>query len=123
MYLRFESITGRISAQDMDNFNHFWTADRRVGLGRVFRVAALLCLAALAVTANVESRSPATAKPDGKMRVDLDGGKITTVEVKDGKAKFRLPKLDAGKHTLKAKFQKSGNVKDSAGKKTVQVKT
>ncbi len=63
MYLRFESNTGRISAQEMDNFNHFWTADRRGGLGRVFRVPALLCLGAHTLTSSAECLPHAATTP------------------------------------------------------------
>jgi alpha-tubulin suppressor-like RCC1 family protein len=73
-------------------------------------------------TVDVSALSPATAIPSGKMQVKLGRRKIGTFTVKNGKAKFRLPKLNAGKHTLKAKFQKSATFKDSTGKKTVRVK-
>jgi alpha-tubulin suppressor-like RCC1 family protein len=74
------------------------------------------------VTVNVESRSPATARPAGKLQVKLGRKNIGKFAVKNGKAKFRLPTLAAGKQKLKVKFQKSGNFKDSAGKKTVTVR-
>ncbi len=73
-------------------------------------------------TVDVQALTPATARPAGKLQVKLGRKKVANVKVKDGKAKFRLPTLAAGKQKLKVKFQKSGNFKDSAGKKTVQVR-
>jgi alpha-tubulin suppressor-like RCC1 family protein len=74
------------------------------------------------VTVTVESPSPATAKPEGKMKIALDGRKIANVKVKNGKAKFKLPTPAAGKHKLKVTFQNAADFKGSAGKKTVQVR-
>lgn len=73
-------------------------------------------------TVDVQALAPATTRPAGKLQVKLGRKKIANVKVKGGKAKFRLPKLAAGNQKLKVKFQKSGNFKDSAGKKTVQVR-
>ena len=73
-------------------------------------------------TVTVESRSPATAKPAGKMKVALDGRTIANVTVRKGKAKFKLPTPAAGKHKLKVRYNGTGNFAKSSGKTTFNVK-
>ncbi len=73
-------------------------------------------------TVKVQRIAPATEKPGGKMKIALDGRKIANVKVRKGKAKFKLPKLDAGKHKLKVRYNGTGNFAKSAGKSTFKVK-
>jgi|GEM_PF-1311520 len=74
-------------------------------------------------TVKVQQLSPATAKPDGKMKVVLDGKKIANVSVKNGKASFKLPRLDKGKGKLKVKYNGTGNFEPSADKTKFNVKS
>jgi hypothetical protein len=70
----------------------------------------------------VDTLAPATAASDGKMKVKLGRKKVATVSVKNGKARFKLPKLSKGKSKLKVKFKGSENFAASKAKKTVKVK-
>jgi len=73
-------------------------------------------------TVKVKQLSPATAKPDGKMKVVLDGKTIANVSVKNGKASFKLPKLGKGKSKLKVAYKGTGNFAKSTDKTTFKVK-
>jgi alpha-tubulin suppressor-like RCC1 family protein len=73
-------------------------------------------------TVKVQRIAPATAKPEGKMKIALDGRTIANVKVRKGKAKFALPAPAAGKHKLKVRYNGTGNFAKSAGKATFNVK-
>jgi alpha-tubulin suppressor-like RCC1 family protein len=73
-------------------------------------------------TVKVQRIAPATEKPDGKMKIALDGRTIANVKVRKGKAKFALPAPAAGRHKLKVRYNGTGNFAKSAGKATFNVK-
>jgi len=73
-------------------------------------------------TVKVQQIKPATAKPDGRMKIVLDGKKVANVTVNNGKAAFKLPKLGKGKSKLKVAYTGTGNFAKSADKTTFNVK-
>ena len=70
----------------------------------------------------VDTLAPATAASDGKMKVKLGKKKIATVSVKNGTAKFKLPKLSKGKSKLKVRYTGSENFAESRGNTKLKVK-
>lgn len=63
-----------------------------------------------------------TVAVDGKVRINLDGKAFRTVPLDGGKVTLRLPKLEVGKHKVRAKFLGSTTSQRSRSRKvTVKV--